>query len=115
MLDYIVWEYLTAQKQWENHYQFEFKYSLMGGQAKADFFIHENNLVWNTKGFLYGQMSDSPMTALQEKLLQNNRFRVVRLYEDDLIYRTDYTIKQALNGQQALGKETASHTGFVAN
>ena len=115
VLDFLVWTYLVKTKQWQNHYEFEFHYPLLGGQAKADFYIHYDRLVWQIKGFIYGQRRNDALASAQEALMRKQRYKIVSLYEDDLIYRTDYTLENALNGQQALGRETPKGTGYAAN
>jgi hypothetical protein len=115
VLDFLVWTYLTQTKQWQNHYQFEFKYPIMGGQAHADFYVHVDRIVMQVKGFVYGERRNDALSTAQEALMRKQRFRVVSLYEDDLIYRTDYTIENALTGQQAMGKESPKGVGYAAN
>ncbi len=115
ILDFLVWTYLTQTKQWENHYQFEFKYPVLGGHAKADFYVHVDRIVMQVKGFVYGERRNDALSTATELLMRKQRYRVVNLYEDDLIYRTSFTIENALVGQQALGKESPKGVGYAAN
>ena len=115
VLDYVVWSYLVNVKQWQNHYEFEFKYPVMHGQATADFYIHYDRLVWQVKGAIYGVTRNDSLAQAQEALMRKEHYHVVRLSESDLLWRPEYTFQQALMGREVHGSTPPVPVGYVAN
>ncbi len=108
ILEYIVWYYLTTVKKWQNHYEFEYQYPALGGRSKyggyvVDFFIPLGQLAWDVNGLRYHLTNpiDRAKVMVEAALLAHRGIKLINLWEDDLIWRTDYVIKLALVGMEA--------------
>lgn len=108
ILEYIVWYYLTTVKKWENHYQFEYQYPVLGGRTKyggfvVDFFIPLGQYAWDVNGLRYHLTNpiDRAKVMAEAALLAHRGIKLINLWEDDLIWRTEYVLELALIGMEA--------------
>jgi very-short-patch-repair endonuclease len=113
--EFIVYDYLTRRKKWTEGNEFVYQYALVGGRTLyggyvGDFFIRSTNAVWNIQGLRFHLLNvkDRAKVELQKMDLTKRGFKVLSLWEDDLLERPEYTIEAALNDQ-----ETNRHTDDV--
>jgi very-short-patch-repair endonuclease len=104
--EFIVWEYLTKKKNWHDGVDFKYQYNLFGGRTKfggfvLDFFIVRGQIAINVQGLKYHleRVQDRAKVQLQDAMLAGRGFRVISVWEDDLLERPDYAIEAALRGQ----------------
>src|SRR3990167_875867 len=103
--EFIVWDYLTRRKGWELGREFIYQLAIVGGRTQfggfvIDFYIRPGNMAWNVQGLRYHleQPRDRAKVQVQAALMSNRGYRVVQLWEDDLLERPDFTIEAALRG-----------------
>lgn len=106
--EYIVWEYLTEKKQWKNGIDFYYQYPLYGGRTRyggfvADYFISRGLMIWNVQGLHFHLLEavDRAKDLAFKALLSQRGYRVIYLWEDDLLERANYIIEAALQGQES--------------
>lgn len=107
LIEYVVWDYLTTEKKWLNHEDFEYQWPVLGGRTQfggfvVDFYIYVGRFAWNIQGLRYHLQNpeDRAQVQLQAAMLTARGIKTISLWEDDLLYRTDYTLRAALVGQE---------------
>lgn len=106
--EYIVWEYLVTRKGWRPGIEFVYQASFIGGRTQyggfvADFLIRPGNMIWNVQGLRYHltQTKDRAADIVAKAILAGQGYRVLFLWEDDLLERPDYVLEAALRGQES--------------
>jgi very-short-patch-repair endonuclease len=104
--EFIVWQWLVDRKRWSNGDQFIYQLPLLGGRTifggfVVDFYIRPGNMAWNIQGLRYHleQPAQRGKVLIQSALLAQRGYRVVSLWEDDLVERPNFTIEAALRGE----------------
>lgn len=116
--EFIVMEYLETRKHWKDGIDFKYQYNLFGGRTKyggfvLDFFITRGQLAWNVQGLKYHleKSRDRAKVQMQDAMLSGRGFRVISLWEGDLIERPDFTLEAALRGQST--NRHSDNVGFL--
>ncbi len=106
--EYVVWEYLVNQKNWNPGGEFVYQAPILGGKTQyggfvADYFIRPGNMVWNVQGLRYHLTNsrDRAQDLVVKAILSQRGYKVIFLWEDDLLERADYIIQAALAGQES--------------
>lgn len=106
--EFIVWDYLTRIKKWRNGIEFTYQLPLFSGRTQfggfvLDFFIREGQLAWNVQGLRYHleQSRDRAKVQVETAILTSRGYKVVQLWEDDLIERPTFVLEAALIGQES--------------
>jgi very-short-patch-repair endonuclease len=104
--EFIVFDYLTRTKKWKDGEEFRYQYNLYGGRTAyggfvLDYFIVLGQLAWNIQGLRYHLLNvkDRAKVQVQDQMLSARGFRVLSLWEDDLLERPEFTIEAGLRGQ----------------
>lgn len=105
-LEFIVIDYLTRKKRWRLGVEFDYQLPIAGGRTTfggfvIDFLVYPD-LVLQPQGQRWHLQDPTDRARLRiEKLLMSSRgYRVIYLWEDDLLQRGDYAIALALRGQE---------------
>lgn len=107
--EFIVWEFLTIRKRQVEGRDFLFQSSRYGGRrvfggVVIDFWLVAKNMVWRVQGerfhllFVEDRMSD----RIDRMRLEQEGYRVVDLWVDDLLTRPDFVLDKAWGGQEVL-------------
>jgi len=101
-LEILVFEFLTKRK-----IKFEFQSQLLGGYANElgsatlDFVFRDTDTCWRIMGeYFHRGASPEARDQIQKVRLQEMGWTVVDIWETDLKKRLDYTLTQALRGQE---------------
>lgn len=105
--EFVVYDYLTRRKGWRLGIEFEYQLPIVGGRTVyggfvIDFFIRLGFMAWNVQGLRYHleKARDRAKTQVQAALLSGRGYKVVQLWEDDLLDRPEFTIEAAIKGQE---------------
>lgn len=105
--EFIVWEFLTIQKKQVPGMDFYFQAPFMGGRTifggfVADFMFPNRREVWQVQGIRWHleQPADRAKTAIAEAQLTEQGYKVLELWEDDLLERPDFVLNLAWERSQ---------------
>lgn len=100
--EFIVWEYLTIQHQLDPLRDFHFQDPVFGGRTKhggfvVDFAFPSRQEAWRVQGLRFHLLfpTDRARDALSKVVLSSRGWKVLDLYEDDLLTRPNFVLDKA--------------------
>jgi very-short-patch-repair endonuclease len=102
LVEFIVWEYLTIQKKQTHGTDFIFQAPFLGGRTLyggfiADFAFPLRNEIWMVQGIRWHlqQPADRAKTFMAEAQLSAMGWKVLELWEDDILERPLFVLDLA--------------------
>lgn len=105
--EYIVYEFLVFKKKQIEGIDFVFQHPLFGGRTEfggfvLDFFLVFRSEGWRVMGerFHLLQVQDRARDLVAKALLESRGIRVIDLFENDLLTRTEFVLRLAWEGRE---------------
>lgn len=109
--EFICFEWLENVKNLQEGIDFVFQFPVLGGKTQfggfvLDFFFPGHSLAWFVQGleFHFVDPQDRARDRLAKAIVSGRGVRVVEVFEDDVIQRTQLTLEKAWNGEQVGGR-----------
>ena len=102
--EFIAWEYLTKDRKQKVGLDFDFQSPFFGGRTQfggfiADFFFPNKDELWRINGerFHLEQPKDRAKDAIAKVQFQQQGYRVLDIWEDDLLTRPRFVLDLAFD------------------
>lgn len=109
--EFLCFDWLERVKKMTENVDFVFQFPVMGGKTRfggfvLDFFFPGRGLAWFVQGleFHFVDPQDRARDRLARAIVSGRGVRVVEVFEDDIIQRTNLTLERAMNGEQVGGR-----------
>lgn len=105
--EFIVWKWLREKKHLLEGRDFYYQHPLLGGRTQLggfllDFWFPARMEGWRVMGLRWHLMytKDRGRDLIARQILEGRGIRILDLWEDDILARTDYTLNLAWQGRE---------------
>ncbi|KKM17707.1 hypothetical protein LCGC14_1673040 [marine sediment metagenome] len=102
LIEFIVWEYITIRRKQKPNVDFVFQAPFLGGRTRfggfvADFAFYGRQEIWSVQGIRWHLQTpkDRANAFIAETQLSARGYKVIELWEDDLLVRPTFVLDLA--------------------
>jgi very-short-patch-repair endonuclease len=106
LIEFIVWEWLVNKKRQVPGVDFVYGWAIFGGRTQfggyvLDFLFPLQKMGWRIQGLRWHRTNpdDRARDQIAAQLLESRGIKVVDLWEDSILTRTEFTLQKAWQGE----------------